>query len=156
MIKHCAALLFFLSIVGADAQSWHHPLYLGNGELWRQRIPVTIYNEMERDAAGEPVCFAVLRHAPRRQGSLQAYLTVEAAACLPRVADEWPRFLAEMQAYAEGRGRAGLVLPVNADQTALLGSALDAGMRIVQTRVRMVRGGALGGPDDLLMLTLAM
>jgi len=109
-----------------------------------------------RDAAGEPVCFAVLRHAPRRQGSLQAYLTVEAAACLPRVADEWPRFLAEMQAYAEGRGRAGLVLPVNADQTALLGSALDAGMRIVQTRVRMVRGGALGGPDDLLMLTLAM
>jgi len=29
-------------------------------------------------------------------------------------------------------------------------------MRIVQTRVRMVRGGALGGPDDLLMLTLAM
>ena len=61
-----------------------------------------------------------------------------------------------MQAYAEGRGRAGLVLPVNADQTALLDSVLDAGMRIVQTRVRMVRGGALGGPDDLLMLTLAM
>ncbi|HOJ22410.1 MAG TPA: hypothetical protein PLY56_12840, partial [Armatimonadota bacterium] len=59
MIKHCAALLFFLSIVGADAQSWHHPLYLGNGELWRQRIPVTIYNEMERDAAGEPVVLHV-------------------------------------------------------------------------------------------------
>ncbi|HHX42087.1 MAG TPA: DUF4091 domain-containing protein [Armatimonadetes bacterium] len=59
MVKHCAALLFFLSIVGAGADAWHHPLYLGNGELWRQRIPVTLRNEMDREAAGDPVSVSV-------------------------------------------------------------------------------------------------
>lgn len=109
-----------------------------------------------RDDAGEPVCFAVLRHAPRRQGSVQAYLTVEAAACLPHAAPDWPRFLAEMQSYAEQRGSAGMVFPINGEQSGLLYIALESGMRIVHTRVRMARGPALGGPDDALTLTLAM
>lgn len=109
-----------------------------------------------RDDDGRPVCFAALRHAPRRQRTIQAYLTVEAAACLPRAAHDWPRFLAEMQMYALQRGKAGVVLPVNAEQYPLLRALLDAGMRIVQTRVRMMRGPLLGGPDALLALTLAM
>ena len=109
-----------------------------------------------RDDAGYPVCFAALRHAPRRQYNIQAYLTVEAAACLPRAARDWPRFLAKMQLYALQRGKAGFVLPVNAQQSPLLRAMLDAGMRIVHTRVRMVRGPLLGSPDALLALTLAM
>lgn len=108
------------------------------------------------DDAGQPVCFAALRHTPRRPYSVQAYLTVEAAACLPRAAHDWPRFLAEMQTYALQRGKAGFVLPVNAQQSSLLRALLDAGMQIVHTRVRMVRGPLLGSPDALLALTLAM
>lgn len=108
------------------------------------------------DNTGEPMCFAALRHAPRRQGSIQAYLTVEAAACLPHAAPEWPRFLAEMQSYARQRSSAGMVFPINGQQSALLFAALESGMRIVHTRVQMARGPALGRPDDVLALTLAM
>ncbi len=105
---------------------------------------------------GEAVAFAVLRHKPRRLEGMQTHLTIEAAACLPQAAGRWPRYLREMQAYAERLGQMGLVLPVNGRQPALLGSALAAGLRIVHTRVRMVNGHDLGGADDLLMLTLAM
>lgn len=109
-----------------------------------------------RDGTGQPVCFAALRYGPRRQGQIPVYLTVEAAACLPSAAHEWSRFLAEMQTYAVQRGKAGLVLPVSGQQSTLLRRLLDSGMRIVHTRVRMLRGEALGAPDALLLLTLAM
>ncbi len=39
----------------AAAQDWHHPLYLGNGGVWRTRVPIEVRNEMPRDAAGDPV-----------------------------------------------------------------------------------------------------
>ncbi len=39
----------------AVAADWHHPLYLGNGELWAQRVPITVTNDMDRDVEGEPV-----------------------------------------------------------------------------------------------------
>jgi len=105
---------------------------------------------------GEAVAFAVLRHKPRRLEGMQTHLTVEAAGCLPHAAEHWPRYLSEMQAYAERLGQMGLALPVNGRQLALLESALAAGLHIVPTRVRMVSGHDLGGADDLLMLTLAM
>ena len=105
---------------------------------------------------GQPAAFVVLRHRPRRLEGVQTYLTLEAAACLPQAAEHWPRYLSEMQAYAERLGQLGLVLPVNGRQLALLGAVLAAGLRIVHTRVRMISGHDLGGADDLLLLTLAM
>ncbi|MBN1201024.1 MAG: GNAT family N-acetyltransferase [Anaerolineae bacterium] len=105
---------------------------------------------------GQPVAFAILRTKPRRLESLQLYITVEAAACLPCAAGEWPRYVAEMQAYAQMLGKTGLLLPVNARQHSLLRAALEARFKIVHTRVRMVDGEALGAPDAILMLTLAM
>lgn len=38
---------------------WHHPLYLGNGGVWRSRVPVQIHNETDRDAAGAPVAVQI-------------------------------------------------------------------------------------------------
>jgi GNAT superfamily N-acetyltransferase len=106
--------------------------------------------------AGEPAAFAVLRLTPRRLEALQTYLSVEVAACLPEAASHWPRYLSEMQTYAQSLGKIGIVLPINTRQTELLQSALSAGLQIVHTRVRMIAGGDLGAPDALLMLTLAM
>lgn len=105
---------------------------------------------------GHPAAFAVLRTTPRRHESMQAYLTVEALGCLPDAAAHWSRYLGEIQAYARGLGKMGLVLPVNARQSALLRGVLDAGFRIVHTRVRMVDGPPIGAPDALMALTLAM
>ena len=34
---------------------WHHPLYMANNDYWRQRIPVTITNSLNRDLMGDPV-----------------------------------------------------------------------------------------------------
>lgn len=105
---------------------------------------------------GAPAAFAVLRHKPRRLESMQTYLTVEVAACHPGAAAHWPRYLSEMQTYARYLQQRGLVLPVNARQTTLMHAALDAGLRITYTRVRMVAGGTLGDEDSLLLVTLAM
>ncbi|MBN2451247.1 MAG: DUF4091 domain-containing protein [Lentisphaeria bacterium] len=45
---------------GGEAPApWHHPLYLGNGGLWRRRIAVEIRNPAARDIAGEPVSVRV-------------------------------------------------------------------------------------------------
>jgi predicted N-acetyltransferase YhbS len=106
--------------------------------------------------AGEPVAFAVLRGAPRRNEDVPTYLTIEAAACLPEVAEHWPRYLGEMQTYAERQRKYGIALPVNTSQVKLLRYMLGAGFRIMHTRVRMVIGEAIGTPDALLTLTLAM
>lgn len=106
------------------------------------------------DAA--PAAFAVLRRESRRQESAQGYLTVEAAGCIPEAARFWPRYLGEIQAYAETLRRIGLVLPINGQQITLLRAALETGMEIVHTRVRMSSGPPLGGSDTLILLTLAM
>jgi len=45
------------------APAWHHPLYLGNGGLWRQRIQVMISNDTDRAIAGEPVAVTVGKSA---------------------------------------------------------------------------------------------
>lgn len=105
---------------------------------------------------GVPVAFAALRHRARRPEGLQTHLTIEVAACLPEAAALWPRLLAEMQAYAGRLHLMGLVLPVNAQQRALVRATLDGGLLIVHTRLRMIAGDELGGPDDVLLLTLAM
>ncbi len=44
---------------GFAAMTWHHPLYLDNGGTWRQRVPIEIRNEMDREAAGDPVAVSV-------------------------------------------------------------------------------------------------
>ena len=41
------------------ATPWHQTLYLGNGELWRQRVRVTIRNDMDRAVEGEPLALPV-------------------------------------------------------------------------------------------------
>lgn len=105
---------------------------------------------------GAPAAFAILRSTPRRLEGAQAYLTVEAAACLPQAAIHWPRYLRETQTYAERQAKLGIVLPINAAQIDLLRDALDAGMRVVHTRVRMATSAALERPDAILLLTLAM
>ncbi len=107
--------------------------------------------------AGRATAFAIVRHGPRRLESIPDYVTVEVAVCLPEAADRWARYLGEMQTYARRMGKSGVALPVNTQQIALTNALLGAGMRITYTRVSMVsKGGSLGGPDDLLMLTLAM
>jgi ribosomal protein S18 acetylase RimI-like enzyme len=105
---------------------------------------------------GQPAAFAALRRAPRRIDNVPTHLTVETAACLPEVAAHWPRYLSEMQAYAEREGKCGLVLPVNTRQIHLLRRTLGAGFKIVHTRVRMVSGETIGAPDAILMITMAM
>lgn len=105
---------------------------------------------------GAPVAFAVLRSAPRRLDGAQSYLTVEAAACLPQAASHWPRYLHEMQNFAQRRVKVGIVMPINAAQIDLLRDTLDAGMRVVHTRVRMATSVALDHPGAILMMTLAM
>jgi predicted N-acetyltransferase YhbS len=109
------------------------------------------YNEQ-----GDPAAFAALRTIPRRISGTQFYVSVDAAACLPEAAANWPRYLSEIQTYGHRMGKMGVVLPINARQSTLLRYSLDAGMQIVHTRVRMVTGESLGAPDDTLMLTLAM
>ena len=105
---------------------------------------------------GQPVAFAALRHAERRLDTPQYDLTTEAAACLPRAAAHWPRFLGEMSAYARRMGKTGLIFPVNAEQQTLVQTMLALEGRIVHTRVRMVTGAPLGSADALVMMTLAM
>lgn len=105
---------------------------------------------------GQPVAFAVLRNKTRRAEGWQAYLTVEVAACTPAAAIHWPRYLAEMSTYAREMHRYGLTLPVNTRQMGLLRASLDAGLKIVHTRVRMATGDLLGDPGAILLLTLAM
>jgi hypothetical protein len=36
-------------------EQWHHPLYMGNNDYWRQRIPVRIMNNTGRELPGDPV-----------------------------------------------------------------------------------------------------
>jgi hypothetical protein len=105
---------------------------------------------------GQPAAFAVVRSVPRRDASRQTHLTIEVAACLPHAAAHWPRYMSELQTYARSVNKAGLLLPVNARQAALLRSGLEAGLEIVHTRARMAQGAWLGAPDDTILLTLAM
>lgn len=43
------------------APAWHHPLYLGNGELWRQRVEVVVTNRSDQAAAGTVVTVKIGR-----------------------------------------------------------------------------------------------
>ncbi len=59
----CAGIMAMAALVGATvtgyAQSWHHPLYVGNGGVWETRVPVEIRHDMARDATGAPVSLAI-------------------------------------------------------------------------------------------------
>lgn len=46
---------------GAGEPIWHHPLYLGNGELWQQRIKVVVTNASDRAVAGSVVTVKIGR-----------------------------------------------------------------------------------------------
>ncbi|HPA21421.1 MAG TPA: DUF4091 domain-containing protein [Verrucomicrobiae bacterium] len=39
--------------------AWHHPLYLGNGDVWRQRIPVRIENATTNALVGVPMALRI-------------------------------------------------------------------------------------------------
>ncbi len=53
----CVAVLF--GTTAAAEPAWHHPLYIGGGGLWRQRVRVAVRNDMARDATGDPVALTV-------------------------------------------------------------------------------------------------
>jgi ribosomal protein S18 acetylase RimI-like enzyme len=133
---------FFPDLDPTPAARWLIEEQAGDTLLWRED--------------GKPVAFAILRGAARRLESPHSSLTVEAAACLPEAAAHWPRYVSEMQTHAEAQRKTNLLFPISTAQTALLRQTLDSGFRIVHTRVRMAIGDVPGGPDDLLMLTLAM
>ena len=58
------ALLWVGSVAaGGAAARWHHPLYLGSDGFWRKRVAVTVRNEMDRAAVGEPVQVRIGRAA---------------------------------------------------------------------------------------------
>jgi hypothetical protein len=55
-------LAVFLALTASAAFAaapWHHPLYLGNGGLWRQRVAIEARNDGDRAVAGESVALAV-------------------------------------------------------------------------------------------------
>ncbi|MDR2774568.1 MAG: carbohydrate binding domain-containing protein [Tannerella sp.] len=54
-------LVFGYSCTGSPQKNikWHHPLYMANNDYWRQRIPVTIQNNMKRHLMGDPVEFQI-------------------------------------------------------------------------------------------------
>ena len=52
-------LLLALSCLRLSAVDWHHPLYLGRGGYWQQRVPVTIHNGAETEVAGKAVAVVV-------------------------------------------------------------------------------------------------
>lgn len=47
-------LAFLLAVHAFSAPSWHHPLYLGNGGVWHQRLALDIRNATDRPIAGTP------------------------------------------------------------------------------------------------------
>lgn len=53
-----AALLAGASLASA-ATAWHHPLYLGNGDVWRQRILVRVENASTNALVGVPMAVRV-------------------------------------------------------------------------------------------------
>ena len=55
----CVAAICIVASAGLAAADWHHPLYVGNGGIWRQRVGIEIRNEMDREALGEPVALRV-------------------------------------------------------------------------------------------------
>ena len=52
-------VIFACAAAPVTAQQWHHPLYAGNGGVWRTRVPVEVHNPLPRDAAGDPVAVTV-------------------------------------------------------------------------------------------------
>lgn len=50
------AVLLATAVLAAD---WHHPLYLGNGDVWRQRLVVTVRNAGDQPVAGETISFVI-------------------------------------------------------------------------------------------------
>lgn len=165
-------LTFVLQGSGTIASRTAYELWDGEGalrEIASQVVPgldpTPAARWLDDEAGGEslvwreqdqPVAFALVRHAARRLEAMQNYLNVEVLACLPEAAPHWPRYLSELAAYAHRRQKAGLVLPVSAQQMPLLRALLDQGMQIAYSRVRMVQGAPIGDPGALLMLTLAM
>jgi hypothetical protein len=50
-------MVFFISCDKKPHEKlqWHHPLYMANNDYWRQRIPVSIHNNMHRELLGDPL-----------------------------------------------------------------------------------------------------
>lgn len=60
MTRYLALLtVTLLSATAWAATVWHHPLYLGNGEVWRQRVPVAVRNDSDREMLGESVTLTI-------------------------------------------------------------------------------------------------
>ena len=55
----CVAAICIVASAGLAAADWHHPLYVGNGGIWRQRVAIEIRNEMDREALGDPVALRI-------------------------------------------------------------------------------------------------
>ena len=60
-MRKCGGAAVWIVLISSAAAGgeWHEGLYLGNDGWWRQRVAVTVRNEMQRDAVGEPVSFRI-------------------------------------------------------------------------------------------------
>lgn len=58
-MKRLALCLLALTCHTLSASEWHHPLWLGRGDLWRARFPVVIANPSDTPLEGAPVALPV-------------------------------------------------------------------------------------------------
>ncbi len=59
MGRWTSAAYFLGAVAVAPAAEWQHPLYLGHGDVWRQRIPVRVENPLASALEGLPVSVRV-------------------------------------------------------------------------------------------------
>jgi hypothetical protein len=59
MLIQCLSLVLVFMACITRAAEWQHPLWLGRGEVWRARFPVTVSNPSDSALEGEPVALTV-------------------------------------------------------------------------------------------------
>ena len=55
MTRMTALLLTLVATSAFAAPAWHHPLYLGNGGIWNQRIAIDVRNDGAAEVKGDSV-----------------------------------------------------------------------------------------------------
>ncbi len=65
----CLLALAFAALSASAA--WHHPLYLGRGDYWRQRLPVVVANQSGNPVSGQPVAVPAEALAGQRIDTLR-------------------------------------------------------------------------------------
>ena len=66
-LSRCAAILIALAASAANGDSptkWRDDLYLGRGEFWKHRVPITVANPAAEACEGRPVALKVGKDLP--------------------------------------------------------------------------------------------